>query len=69
MKEKFYMKEKSQKVSDGLSQIKVNLCDDVDVSPVKNHPSSYSDAKCREFIREHTPENCKLEVHARMTSV
>ena len=41
MKEKFYMKEKSQKVSDSLSQIKVNLCDDVDVSPVKNNPNAF----------------------------
>ena len=45
--------------------MKVNWCDDVDVSPVKNNPSSYSDAKCCEFIMEHTPEKCKLEVNAR----
>ena len=50
---------------EGFSQIKVNLCDDIDVSPVKNNPSSYSDAKCHKFIREHAPEKRKLAVNAR----
>ena len=59
---------KSQKVSVGLSQMKVNLSDDVDVCPVKNNPSSYSDVAANSSGSTHQ-RSASLKLMQEMTCV